>query len=395
MMTHDLRQCIEQELTGNILPFWVDHTPDPVYGGFYGALSNDLKVNNLVPRSAVLCGRILWTFAFAYQKYRHPQYLSTAQRAYDYLRQHFWDAKYKGMYWTVNAYGEPIETRKHTYAQAFSIYGLAEYYLATGEAGALELARQIFELLEAHAHEPLFGGYIESRGRDWVSPADQRLSLLEPDCDKSMNTLLHLLEAYTNLLRAWDEPRLRARLDELLEVFLGHILDPQTHHFRLFFHNDWTWPHQEHFSYGHDIEGSWLLVEAAEILGDAGLLQRTRSLSVQIAQAVYAEALQPDGRVLSESSESPQNKDLAWWTHAEAMVGFYNAYQISGQEHFITASVRVWDFIRKNFSDHQHGDWFKTLDPQAQPYPHSPKVGSWECPYHHSRACFEMMERLA
>jgi len=394
MMTYDLKQCIERELIGNILPFWVEHTPDPIHGGFYGSLSNDLKVNNLVPRSAVLYGRILWTFARAYRKYRQPQYLSTAQRAYDYLRNHFWDAKYGGMFWSINANGESVETRKHTYAQAFSIYGLAEYYLATGELGALELARQIFELLETHAHEPIFGGYIESRGRDWISPADQRLSALEPDCDKSMNTLLHLLEAYTNLLRVWDEPRLRARLNELLEVFLRRILDPQTYHFRLFFHNDWTWPQQEHFSYGHDIEGSWLLVEAAEILGIADLLERTGSMSVQIAQAVYTEALQPDGRVLSESSEGLQSRDLEWWTHAEAMIGFYGAYQISGQEHFTRASVRVWDFIRQNFIDHQHGDWFKKLDPQARPYSHSPKVGSWECPYHHSRACFEMMERL-
>jgi cellobiose epimerase len=394
MMTHDLRQCIEQELTGNILPFWVEHTPDPIHGGFYGSLSNDLKVNNLVPRSAVLYGRILWTFARAYRKYRQPQHLSTAQRAYDYLRNHFRDAKYGGMYWSVDVNGEPVETRKHTYAQAFSIYGLAELYLATGEPGALDLARQIFELLETHAHEPLFGGYIESRGRDWTSAADQRLSALEPDCDKSMNTLLHLLEAYANLLRAWDEPRLRARLNELLEIFLRRILDPQTHHFRLFFHNDWTWPHQEHFSYGHDIEGSWLLVEAAEISGTADLLERTRSMSVQMAQAVYCEALQPDGRVLSESSGGPRGGDLEWWQHAEAMVGFYAAYQISGQEHFTKAAVQVWDFIRQNFIDHQHGDWFKKLDPQARPYPHSQKVGAWECPYHHSRACFEMMERL-
>jgi mannobiose 2-epimerase len=394
-MTHDLRQCIEQELTGNILPFWVEHTPDPIHGGFYGALSNDLKVDNHVARSAVLYGRILWTFASAYRKYRLPQYLSTAQRAYDYLRQYFWDAKYEGIYWTVNACGDPVETRKHTYAQAFSIYGLTEYYLAAGEAGALESARRIFELLEAKAHEPEYGGYMESRGRNWTSSADQRLSALEPDCDKSMNTLLHLLEAYTNLLRVWDEPRLRARVGELLGVFLDRILDPQTNHFRLFFNNDWTWPRQEHFSYGHDIEGSWLLAEAAEEMGNAGLLQRARSLAVQMAQAVYSEALQLDGRVLSESSGGPQSEGLAWWVHAEAMVGFYNAYQISGQEHFAAASARVWDFIMQNFSDHQNGDWFKMLDPDRRPYPDSPKVGPWECPYHHSRACFELLKRLS
>ncbi len=181
---------------------------------------------------------------------------------------------------------------------------------------------------------------------------------------------------------------------ELLEVFLDRILDPQTNHFRLFFHNDWTWPRQEHFSYGHDIEGSWLLLEAAQGLGNADLVQRTRSLAVQMAQAVYSESLQPDGRLLSESSGGPQSADLAWWVHAEAVVGFYNAFQLSGQGHFADASARVWDFIEKHFSDHQYGDWFKTLDPSGKPYPHSPKVGPWECPYHHSRACFEMLKRL-
>ena len=394
MMTSDFKQSFERELTGNILPFWVERTPDPVNGGFYGEVSNDLKVNNLVPRSAVLYGRILWTFAVAYRRYRQPQYLSTAQRAYEYLKMHFWDANFEGMVWTVNTCGEPLDTRKHTYAQAFSIYGLAEYYLATSEEGSLDLACRLFELVESHLHESVFAGYIESRGRDWVSPADQRLSALEPDCDKSMNTLLHLLEAYTNLLRAWDKPELRLRLRELLEIFLSRVIDGQTRHFHLFFNNDWTWPHQEHFSYGHDIEGSWLLLEAAQALGDADLLQRTRSLAVQMAQAVYSEALQPDGRVISESSQDLHSRDLAWWVHAEAVVGFYNAYQISGQEYFRTASIHVWEFIQQNFIDHRHGDWFKTLDFQAKPYPDSPKVGAWECPYHHSRACLEMMDRL-
>ena len=393
-MTHDLRQSIEQELTGNILPFWAERTPDLVNGGFYGALSNDLMVNNLIPRSAILYGRILWTFAKAYGKYRNPQYLSTAQRAYDYLRNCFWDEKFEGMVWSVNTHGEPVDARKHTYAQAFSIYGLAEYYLAIGQTGALVLARRIFELLEAYSHDPIFGGYTESCGRDWVSAADQRLSDREPDCDKSMNTLLHLLEAYANLLRVWDEPRLRIRLVELIEVFLEHIFDPQTCHFQMFFHNDWTWFRQEHFSYGHDIEGSWLLLEAAKISENDGLLKRVHSVSLQLAGSVYNEALQTDGRVLSESVGGPQSTELAWWIHAEAMVGFYNAYQLSRQEHFTAASVQVWKFIRQNFVDNQHGDWFKNLDPLAKPNPNSPKVGFWECPYHHSRACFEMIERL-
>ena len=240
----------------------------------------------------------------------------------------------------------------------------------------------------------IYGGYIEGRGADWVSATDPRLSELEPVCDKSMNTLLHTLEAYTNLLRVWDEPRLRARLHELIVLFLERVIDSKTGHQRLFFNSDWSWHKNEPFSYGHDIEASWLLVEAAEVLGDKELLQRTHTTAVEMAQAIYEEALGPDGRVRSELSRTKHGSDLNWWTHAEAVVGFYNAYQLSGQDHFAEASRGVWEFIEAHFIDHQHGDWFKNLNADAQPYDDSPKAGPWECPYHHSRVCFEMIRRL-
>jgi mannobiose 2-epimerase len=394
-MSNELRGRIEKELTGNILPSWVERTPDPIHGGFYSALSNDLNIDHHVPRSAVLYARILWTFAQAFDIYKRPDYLATARRAYDYIRSHFWDADHGGVYWTVDINGEPLESRKHTYAQAFAIYGLVQYYSATGDAGALDLACRTFDLLEAHAHDAQYGGYVEGHGRDWSAAADMRLSALEPVCDKSMNTLLHTMEAYANLLHAWEEPRVRTRLGELIDVFLDHILDPQTHHFHQFFHEDWTWDQPEPYSYGHDIEGSWLLLEAAERLGDARLLQHIRAEAVQMAETVYTEALQPDGRLIYESLKSADGNDLHWWAHAEAMVGFYNAYQVSGLAHFTEAASRIWNFIEQKFSDHQNGDWFKALDPLGKPYPHSRKVSPWECPYHHSRACFEMIRRLS
>jgi cellobiose epimerase len=393
-MPNQLAERLEQELTANILPFWVERTPDPVNGGFYGALSNDLKVDNDAPRSAVLHGRILWTFSLAYKEYKHPEYLATACRAYDYIKAHFWDAQHGGVYWSVDVNGKPLDARKHTYANSFCIYGLTEYYQATGEAEALELAKQIFELLDAHSHDVVYGGYVEGRGADWVSATDPRLSQYEPMCDKSMNTLLHAMEAFTNLLRVWDEPRVRTRLSELIVIFLDHIIDPETNHQRLFFNNDWTWDKTEHISYGHDIETSWLIVEAAEVLGDPALLKRAKEVAVKIAQAVYDKALQPDGVLLPES-DGHRSRDLVWWVHAEGLVGFYNVYQISGDEKFRIASERIWDFIDKKFIDRQHGDWFKTLDPQGVPYSDSNKVSPWDCPYHHSRACFEMIERLS
>jgi len=393
-MSNELVERLEQELTGNILPFWMERTPDPINGGFYGALSNDLKVDNTTPRLAILYGRILWTFSLAYKEYKRPEYLKTARRAYDYIKAHFWDAQYGGVYWSVSAEGNPLDTRKHTYSNSFCIYGLAEYYQATGEAEALGLAKQIFELLEAHSHDSVYGGYVEGRGADWVSATDPRLSQYEPQCDKSMNTLLHAMEALTNLLRVWDESRLRTRVSELIAIFLDHIIDPQTNHQLLFFNNDWSWDKVEPFSYGHDIETSWLIVESAEVLGDPVLLERAKEIAIKIAQAVYNEALQPNG-VLWQESYGSRSRDIVWWVHTEGLVGFYNAYQISGDEKFRMASERIWQVIDQKFIDRQHGDWFKNLDPQGVPYPDLPKAGPWECPYHHSRACFEMIRRLS
>jgi len=220
------------------------------------------------------------------------------------------------------------------------------------------------------------------------------LSKFEPLCDKSMNTLLHAMEAFTNLLRVWDEPRLRTRVQELITIFLDHVIDSGTNHQHLFFNSDWSWDKAEHISYGHDIETSWLIVESGEVLGDAALLKRAKETAVKMAQAVYDTALQSNGIILYES-EGDRSRDIAWWVHAEGMVGFYNAYQISGDEKFRTASERIWQVIDQKFIDRQYGDWFKTLDPQGVPYPDSNKVGPWDCPYHHSRACFEMIRRLS
>lgn len=393
-MTNVLAEGIEHELTGNILPFWVTHTPDPINGGFYGSLSNDLKIDNTSPRSAVLYGRILWTFSLAYKEYKRPEYLETARRAYEYIRVHFWDTQHGGVYWSVNAEGKPLDARKHTYANSFCIYGLTEYYRATGETESLGLAKQVFDLLETHSHDPIYGGYAEGRGADWFSTTDSRLSDLEPICDKSMNTLLHAMEALTNLLRVWDETRLRIRLNELIVIFLDHVIDRNTNHQLLYFNKDWNWDKVEPFSYGHDIETSWLIVEAAEVLGDHVLLGLAKEKAVNLARTVYDEALLSNGVLLQESS-GHRAHDIVWWVHAEGIVGFYNAYQISGDKTFLTATERIWEVITQKFIDHQFGDWFKTLDPQGVPYPDSPKMGPWECPYHHSRACFEMIRRLS
>ena len=221
----DFRQQLEEELTKDILPFWMTHVVDKVNGGFYGAVTNDLKILNDVPRSAILCARILWTYAAAYRRLGAEKYLSTARWAYDYLTKVFLDQEYGGVYWHVDYKGNPVFDRKHNYAQAYAIYGLAEYHRATQEPQSLELAKTLFRLLEEYAYEAVYQGYIEGSSRKWEALEDMRLSDKDLNCRKSMNTMLHILEAYTNLIRVWDDARLKAQHKALLQTFQEHIID--------------------------------------------------------------------------------------------------------------------------------------------------------------------------
>jgi len=385
---------LKEELTGNILPFWMAHSIDKVNGGFYGALTNDLEIHNEVPRSAILCARILWTYATAYRKLGGKEYLDMARWAYDYLERVFLDPEYGGLYWSVDVTGKPVFDRKHHYAQAFAIYGLSEYYRAAREPQSLALAQTLFRLLEKHAYDPTFGGYIEGSSRKWEALADMRLSDRDLNCRKSMNTMLHVLEAYTNLLRAWEDDELRRQHKALIETFQQHIVDHETGHFKLFFDDRWN-SLLNNVSFGHDIEGSWLLFEAAQVQGDLSLMDKVRESSIQIAAAVYKDGLEPDGSLPYEAGPlGLVDSDKTWWVQAEAMLGFYNAYQLSGQEHFAQAASRSWDYIQDKMVDRTHGDWIKRLHRDGTPDNNNYKVGPWECPYHHSRACFEMIERL-
>jgi cellobiose epimerase len=390
----DFRRQLQEELTGNILPFWMTHSVDRINGGFYGALTNNLEIHNEVPRSAILCARILWTYATAFRKLGDKDYLDMATWAYEALRGVFLDPQFGGVYWTVDAAGKPVMDRKHHYAQAFAIYGLSEYYRATKHPDSLALAQRLFHLLEMHAYDPLNGGYIEGSSRSWEALADMRLSDRDLNCRKSMNTMLHILEAYTNLLRVWGDAGLKEQHRALIEDFQEHIIDPSTGHFKLFFDDQWN-SLLPNISFGHDIEGSWLLLEAAGVQDDPALVEQVRGTALQIVTAVYRDGLDKDGSLPYEAG--PQglvDGDRSWWVQAEAMLGFYNAFQISGQSRFVQASWRVWNYIQDKMVDRVNGDWIKKLHQDGTLDDSSFKVGPWECPYHHSRDCFEMLDRL-
>ena len=392
---HDLRQSVETEIKSGILPFWLKYTIDEQYGGFRGHVAIDLTIDAHADKGIILNARILWTFSRAFSVYADPVYLDAARRAYEYLVRFFWDNEFGGVYWMVDYLGCPVDPRKRIYAQAFTVYALVEYYHAIGDAEILARTLRLVDVIEASAHDAEHGGYFETYERDWTLAADQRLSDVDQDDKKSMNTHLHVLEAYANLLRNHEDPLVRLRLQELLEVFLDRIIDPKTHHFRLFFDELWR-PRSEKISFGHDIEGSWLLCEAADVLGDAALQARARANALAMAQAVYEEGLDTDSGLMYEADPAGIiDTDKHWWPQAEAVVGFLNAYEISGRSHFLDAAERSWAFIEQHIIDHVHGEWFWLVSREGVPDARQDKVGPWKCPYHNSRTCFEVMERLA
>ncbi|WP_127530102.1 AGE family epimerase/isomerase [Paenibacillus kobensis] len=387
--------AIMNELNENILAFWMDHTVDP-RGGFIGRIDDERNADLSADKSLVLNTRVLWTFSTAYRLFGQPEHLSMADRAYQYLINSFLDQEYGGMYWMVEADGTPSAVDKVMYGQAFAIYALSEYYRAAGTQESLEHAIQLFELLENHARDYEFGGYAEGLAQDWTPISSMSLDGRdELNVRKSMNTHLHVMEAYSNLYRVWPAARLQQSLAELIELTIRYIIDPVTLHFKLFFDEQWN-SKNSHISYGHDIEGSWLLIEAAETLGEPELLAKARETAVRMAEAVLQEGVDADGGIPNEADDSGIiDSDRDWWPQAEAVVGFYQAYQLTGESRYLEASRASWSFIERYIVDRRLGEWHWSVTREGIPTQGRGKVNAWKCPYHNSRACFEMLDRLA
>ena len=391
----EFRGRVEGEWRERIAPFWLEHAPDGGHGGFRGLITNDLRVEERADKGAVLNARILWTFSRAFRLYGVPSFRRMAERAHAYLAAHFTDRAHGGVFWTVDYKGRPADARKRTYAQAFALYGLTEFHDAAGGREALDAAFRLFRLLETRGHDRAHEGYFETFERDWAVAADQRLSEVDEDEKKSMNTHLHVLEAYAALARATGDGEVRARLRALVEIFLAHIVHPSGSHLRMFFDETWACKSSRR-SFGHDIEASWLLCEAAGVLGDAELSARVRCAALKLAQSVSAAGLDADGGLLYEADAQGHltDTDKHWWPQAEAVVGFLNAYQLGGGEHFLEAAAHVWAFVERRLLDREHGEWFWKTSRAGRPARELPKVSLWKCPYHNGRMCFEAVRRL-
>ena len=409
-------------LQNNILRFWLDKMVDRENGGFYGRIDGQEVLHADAEKGAILNARILWSFSAAYRVLHDEEYLEAATRAKDYIIEHFIDKEYGGVYWSLDSKGNPLDTKKQFYAIGFAIYGMSEYARATGDREALECALQLFDCIEEHALDPVYNGYIEACTREWGTIADMRLSELDANYPKSQNTHLHIIEPYANLYRCLKEldvtescnyvpvigavlpvdvavpqetkMRVERALRNIINIFTDHILNPETHHLDLFFDMDWTRGAGQLESYGHDIECSWLMHEAALVLGDTDVLAKMEPIVQMVAKA-SEKGLRPDGSMIHEANldTGHVDDDLHWWVQAENVVGWFNLYQYFGDEAALDKAERCWNYIKTQLIDYENGEWHWSRHPDGTLNTVDDKAGFWKCPYHNSRMCLEIIER--
>ena len=412
----------KEHLLGTIIPFWRS-LRDDTYGGWYGYLSYDLKTDRQAVKGCILNSRITWFFANAYLCCKEglitqedckkhgfsPEDLKNeAEHGYAFLKEHCLDRVNGGIYWSLYADGAPEDTTKHTYNQAFCIYALSSYYEATGDREALELAFGLFDLIENKCRDSV--GYLEAFTVDFRPESNEKLSENGVMAAKTMNTLLHVFEAYTQLYRVSAEAerkggtigaeegtsgseRVKKRLEWILDTFAGKIYNPELHRQEVFFDENYNTILDLH-SYGHDIETAWLIDLGVEVLGDPAYEKKLAPITRDLTAQIYKVAF--DGHSLAnECDRGVVNTHRIWWVQAESVIGFLNGWQKDGNHReYLEAALKQWEFIREHVVDKRKGsEWYWEVDEAGKPYPDRPIVEPWKCPYHNGRMCMEVMRR--
>ena len=392
-----LAAACEQELRGHILPFWMN-LRDP-RGGFYGQMTHDLVLHRDAPKGIILHARILWAFSSAYLRFQDPDYLEAARHAYDFLQQ-AWDMENGGFYWSMTADGKPFETDKYAYCNAFCIYGLTLFSEAAKDRDALNLALKTFDIIEEHFSER--GGYIETFAEGWQPLENDHLSEHDLHAAKTMNTTLHLIEAYAELYRVTGFAYVGDALHKLLRLIADEIYLPDRKMLGVFFDENLNLLGDLH-SFGHDIEASWLLDHACDCLNRKKVTAEFRELDYTLANHVY-EAAFKDGALYNERFMQEIDKTRVWWVQAEGVLGFLNAAKTAGTikkdssaaSRFISCACSLWEYIRTHQIDpREGGEWFGETETDGTPRSSCDMAGIWKCPYHNSRMCLEVIRRVS
>lgn len=390
---YSFKKEIEAELI-QILNYWKANTLDIKYGGFVGKINSAGKVIDKAEKGLVLNCRILWTFSAVYNFNKDEESLHLATRAYKYITHHFYDKKYGGLRWSVDYSGKALNTRNQIYGLAFAIYGLSEYYLATAEDEALQMAIKLFTMIENHSFDSQYGGYFEAFTQKWDKIEDLRLSDKDLNAPKSNNTHLHVIEGYSNLFKAWKDEMLSEKILHILSLYETNIIDSETNHCKLFFLENWQSVSSQ-VSFGHDIEASWLLQECATGLENNLLNKKWEEYAIKLANAA-SKGASPDGSLYHELDTSTGHYDThrEWWVSAEAMLGFLNVYSLTFKEEYIKNVFNIWRFTKQNLIDYRHGEWYWGVLDDGRKMLHDDKVGFWKCPYHTVRALIKISEKL-
>ena len=380
---------IKEHLVNDLIPFW-QGLKDEENGGFYGYLSYDLKLDKKAVKGCILNSRILWFFSNAYMVLGDPSLLESATHAYQFLKEHCVDDEFGGVFWSLTYDGKPEDTTKHTYNQAFSIYALASYYDASKNPEALEIAWKLYDLVESKCKDEY--GYLEAFTRSFEPEENDKLSENGVIAEKTMNTLLHVFEAYTELYRVTKEEKVAKQIRFMMDIIKDKVFNKEIGRQEVFFDKTWN-TLIDLYSYGHDIETAWLVDRGLEVLDDEAYTNMLSPITKTITENIYNRAY-IDHSLVNESENGVVDTTRVWWVQAEAVVGFLNGYQKQGDKKFLDASVDIWNYIKKYFIDKRNGsEWFWSVKEDHTP-DEKPIVEPWKCPYHNGRMCFEVLRRM-